>query len=283
MGDPCPTSSEPPTTCPSHRRGLLLSPLAHTAPCPWPSSACKRQFHFSATDSNSNWVFPFKTRQEQLCQPAVMTAIFEENCQTSQEVKYDIFKPFLIVCVCTRAHVCAFPSASKKQLLPVHETSSGCFNYVAAEMASLWQLKEKGKNLQFMCVFLLYVTHRNGKNPTVSSLLLAPSHPRHHLSSCHSTAAHVVVFTPLCSLIQVHRPEVIWNIAYPPLCITRGKTVLWWRHQIRTQIQLSYSILIETSGVTVIHLLFGKSAIKLCLSLYSLSRQSPRHFLFSRI
>lgn len=77
-----------------------------------------------------------------------------------------------------------------------------------------------------MCVFLLYVTHCNGKNPTASSLLLVPSHPRHHLSSCHSTAARAVVFTPLCSLIQEHSPEVIWNIAYPPFCIARGKTFL---------------------------------------------------------
>lgn len=148
-----------------------------------------------------------------------MRAIFEENCQTSQEVKYDFFKPFLSVCVCVRMHTCALPSASKKQLLPVHERISACFNCVAAEMASLWQLKEKGKNLQFICVFLLYMTHCNGKNHIASPLLLAPFHPRHHLSSCHSTAGRAVVFTPLCSLIQVHSPEVIWSIAYPPLCI----------------------------------------------------------------
>lgn len=220
-------------------------PLAHAAPCLWPSSACKRQFHFSATDSNSNWVFPFKSGQEQLCQPAVMRAIFEENCQTSQEVKYDIFKPFLNAHV----HTCAFPSASKKQLLPTHKRSSGCFNCVAAETASLWQLKEKGKNLQFMCVFLLYVTDCNGKNP-IASFLLALSHPRHYLSSRLSMAACMVVFTPLCSLIQVHSLEVIWNIVCPPLCIARGKNVLWWRHQIRTQIQVSYSILVQISGVT---------------------------------
>lgn len=70
-----------------------------------------------------------------------------------------------------------------------------------------------------MCVFLLYMTHCNGKNHIAASLLLAPSHPRHHLSSCHTMAAHTVVFSPLCSLIQVHSPEVIWHTAYPPLFI----------------------------------------------------------------
>lgn len=89
--------------------------------CPWLSSACKRQFHFSATDSNSNWVFPFKSRQEQLCQPAIMRAIFEENFQTSQEVKYNIFKNiFKCVCVHTWVH---FLLQEKEQLLPVHERS----------------------------------------------------------------------------------------------------------------------------------------------------------------
>lgn len=51
---------------------------------------------------------PFKPGQEQLCQPAAMRAIFEENCETGQEVKYDIFKPFLSLCVyvCVHARVC---------------------------------------------------------------------------------------------------------------------------------------------------------------------------------
>lgn len=118
--------------------------------CPWLCFACKRQFHFSATDSNSNWVFPFKSRQEQLCQPAIMRAIFEENFQTSQEVKYNIFKTFLSVCVHTWVH---FLLQAKEQLLPVHER-----RWVALIVWLLiWLLcgSWKQKNLQFMCVFLL--------------------------------------------------------------------------------------------------------------------------------
>jgi len=85
-------------------------------------------------------------------------------------------------------------------------------------MASLWQLKEKAKKSSvYVCIPALHDSLQWKK--TILLLLLAPSHPRHHLSSCHSTAARAVVFTPLCSLIQVHSPEVVWNIAYPPLCI----------------------------------------------------------------
>lgn len=113
------------------------------------------------------------------------------------------------------------------------------------------------------------------KNHIAASLLLAPSHPRHHLSSCRSTAARAVVFTPLCSLIQVHSPEVIWNIIYPLLCITQGKTVLWWGCQIRTCIQLSYSILIQTSAVTHYSPSIRQSAIKLCFSPLFSSFLSP--------
>lgn len=93
-----------------------------------------------------------------------MRAIFEENCETGQEVKYDIFKPFLSLCMCVCMHMYALPSAGKKQLLPVHGRSLGYFKCVAAETASLWLLKNKEKNLQLMCVSLLYMTHRNGKN-----------------------------------------------------------------------------------------------------------------------
>lgn len=60
----------------------------------------------------------FKPGQEQLCQPAAMRAIFEENCQTGQEVKYDILKPFLSV----RLHVCVyFPLQARNNNFPCTE------------------------------------------------------------------------------------------------------------------------------------------------------------------
>lgn len=146
-----------------------------------------------------------------------MRAIFEENCETGQEVKYDIFKPFLSLCMCVCMHMCALPSAGKKQLLPVHGRSLGYFKCVAAETASLWLLKNKEKNLQLMCFPALHDSPQ-WKKP-FASFLFAPSRPRHHLSSCQSTAAYMALLAPLCSLIQVHSPEVIWNIVYSPLSV----------------------------------------------------------------
>lgn len=268
----------------AQRPPSLSSPQAQPPQLPtshpwWPSSACKRQFHFSATDSNSNWVLSFKPGQEQLCQPAAMRAIFEENCQTGQEVKYVILKPFLSV----RLHVCVhFP-------LQARNNYSLCTE--GAQVALIaWMLrwllcdswKRKEKILSF-CVLSCF-TWLTAMEKTLLLLPFTPSHPRHHLSSCQSSAACTVQSTPLRSLIQMHSTEVIWNIAFPLLFIKQGKTVLAWGHQIRTQIQLSYSVLIQIFCVTQLFIFsLGKSAIKLRLSSCSLSRQSPRLFLLNRI
>lgn len=213
-------SSEPPTTCPQHRRGLLSQPLSlvllHV--CDWALPARDNSISVQQIQT----LIEFSQLNQGRNSSASLQS-WELFLKRIVELARKSNRTFLRVFKCVCAHVHTFVCL----LLQARNNHSLCLRRAQVTLIvrlprRLFCGKKKTKKIFNLCVYFCFswLTAME-KTYIATSLLLALFHPRHHLSSCHSTAARAVVFSPLCSLIWVQSPEVIWNRAYPPLYSTR--------------------------------------------------------------